>query len=616
MAPPALRILRGVSFLLALLLGGWALWVAVIGGTEFAIFHHTIASHDPWRPALGAVAALAVFVAAKGRRAHVRAWLATVDVVGDRLITAALGVALCAVGIAYATTAASGSDAYGYVSEADGWITGRLKIPEPWAANAPWPDALLTFSPLGYRPGAGADAASIVPSYSPGLPLLFAAAKTVGGQEGMFWVVPISGAVLVLATFGIGRRLGAPRAGLVAAWLVATSPIVLFMIVAPMTDIPVAAAWNVALYFILGESASSSAAAGVAAAVAILIRPNLVFEAGPLGVWYLLRAWRTGAWGVWIGRAAIFSACTASGIVAVAAINAYLYGSPFVSGYGTLGGWFTLGNIGANARNYTRWFAFAHTPVALVGLVPLLLPLKRFWPGVKDRAVFVVIGLFLIALVGQYFAFLVFDEWWYLRFLITGLPIVLIGVGVVATWLARGRRPVLTLAVIAAVVTLGARDFKVAAGEQAFEVWQGERRYVSVAKIARSMTDPASVIVCMQHSGTLRYYGGRMTLQYAVLPNGSLDQSVAWLAAHGAHPYLLLEEWEIEPFKARFPGQQTLSVLSGRPLFMYEGPALVMMYDLASSPTDPAPPTVNVVETYADRERSVPPAPFPAFTLK
>jgi hypothetical protein len=40
------------------------------------------------------------------------------------------------------------------------------------------------------------------------------------------------------------------------------------------------------------------------------------------------------------------------------------------------------------------------------------------------------------------------------------------------------------------------------------------------------------------------------------------------------------------------------------------------MYDLASSPTDPAPATVNVVETFADRERSVRPVSFLPFVLK
>jgi hypothetical protein len=41
-----------------------------------------------------------------------------------------------------------------------------------------------------------------------------------------------------LVTFAIGRRLGSPAIGLAAAWLVATSPAFLAMLVSPMSDVP------------------------------------------------------------------------------------------------------------------------------------------------------------------------------------------------------------------------------------------------------------------------------------------------------------------------------------------------------------------------------------------
>ena len=54
----------------------------------------------------------------------------------------------------------------------------------------------------------------------------------------LFWVVPVSGAVLVLATYGIGAGLVPALVGLVAAWFVATSPIVLFMLMPAISDVP------------------------------------------------------------------------------------------------------------------------------------------------------------------------------------------------------------------------------------------------------------------------------------------------------------------------------------------------------------------------------------------
>jgi hypothetical protein len=144
-----------------------------------------------------------------------------------------------------------------------------------------------------------------VPVYSVGLPLLMAAAKTLAGQCGLFAVAPLAGGVLVFATYAIGRRIGRPIVGLAAAWLVATSATTLYMTVQPMSDVPAAAAWAVAVALLLGRdipqtsaacaSASTSASSascvlsGVAAAVAITIRPNLVPLAGVLAVWAACR---------------------------------------------------------------------------------------------------------------------------------------------------------------------------------------------------------------------------------------------------------------------------------------------------------------------------------------
>src|SRR5262249_33750080 len=95
--------------------------------------------------------------------------------------------------------------------------------------------------------------------------------------------------LLVLATFGIGRRLGDDLIGLIGAWLVATSPVVLFMSVAPMTDVPVAAVWAAAFYWLLGTTATTATAAGFLSALAVLVRPNLAPLAGILALRFVLR---------------------------------------------------------------------------------------------------------------------------------------------------------------------------------------------------------------------------------------------------------------------------------------------------------------------------------------
>ncbi len=594
------RVVRVVAVAVAGLSIALALWLLSGGGFDLT---PRITSHDPRKPALIAALALAVFYAAGGRLRFPRfRWLGLAARIDDRVVVGALAAAVCAVGIVYATTAAGGADSYGYMSQAEGWLSGHVKIPQLWAQQAPWPSRQWSFSPLGWRPGGGDDAWSLVPTYSPGLPLLFAGAKLTAGQEGMFWVVPISGGLLVLATFGLGRRLGDSRAGLIAAALVATSPVVLFMLMAPMTDVPVAAAWTIACYFALGESAGTALAAGFAAAAGILIRPNLVFQAGPIGLWFLLRGWRTGDWGRAIRHAACYGVAASCGIAAVAAINWHLYGSPLMSGYGTFSEYFARANFAANARLYPQWLMFAHTPIAFAGLAALVIPLKRVWPGVKDRAVFVIIALYIGALATQYFFYLVFDVWWYLRFVISALPFILLGVAALATSLMRAAKPALTVAVAIAVVALCARDFRVAESVAAFDLWRGDLRYVMMGKLVRTLTDETSVVYSMQHSGSLRYYAGRLTLNYANLDGDSLDRSVAWVKEQGSHPYLLLESWEIEPFRKQFAGQKTLAVLDTPPVFKYEGGALITFYDLDPPPDRPA----KTLEHHGDVHRSSP----------
>ena len=178
-----------------------------------------------------------------------------------------LAIAVSTVSSAWNTRVAAGSDAFGYVSQADLWLKGNLFIDQSFAADVPWPMARWTFTPLGYRPEV--DGFRIVPAYAPGLPLLMAAGKWIAGACAVYWIVPLAAGLLVLATFAIGRLVAQPLVGLGAAWLIATSPTMLFMSMAPMSDVPAAAAWATATALVLfsATAAGDSKAAMLSAAV-------------------------------------------------------------------------------------------------------------------------------------------------------------------------------------------------------------------------------------------------------------------------------------------------------------------------------------------------------------
>lgn len=540
-----------------------------------------------------------------------------------RLAATAIAAATLVIGVRYGSKAAGGSDSYGYVSQADLLLSRHLSISQPWVEAVPWPNLTWSFTPLAYRPGPGKwlvtppvpheqrDRWAIVPTTAPGLPLLMAGAKLIAGHCAIFWVVPICGALLVLATYGLGERMGSPVAGLIAAWLVATSPTAERMVLEPMTDVPAAAAWTVAFWCLFGRSVGAGVCAGLAAGLAIAIRPNLVPLVIVPVVWQIAAIVRgRGA----RGRAAWAAAATLSGIGAgmagVAAIQWAYYGSPWRSGYGALDQLFDPANVGPNLRAYTRWFAGMHTPVALAGVAALLVPARSLWRGLVDRGMVVAGAIFVAGLVTIYLHYTVFDSEEYLRFLLPAWPFVMLGLAHVlllplgmVRWNPAVLRPCAIALVAVAALMLGVRGFDAAADDRR-TLRAKEARYVTVATRLREITGDNAIVLAIQHSGSVRYYAGRITLGWEALPPAWLDKAIAWMIERGAHPYAVLEDWEIRNLRSRYAGQPSLTLFE-TPILQH---ALVFAFDLKPDPA--APIRTEVIDTADVSCR--PPAPPPA----
>jgi hypothetical protein len=100
-----------------------------------------------------------------------------------------------------------------------------------------------------------------------------------------------------------------------------------------------------------------------------------------------------------------------------------------------------------------------------------------------------------------------------------------------------------------------------------------------------------------------------MTMHFDRIDVGWLDRATAFLASHGAHPYAVLEDWEVRQFQERFKGVSEVAKLESQPLFVYHGGATVYLYDLAARP-DSSRPTFEVRDRF-DRLGCVPPQPPP-----
>jgi hypothetical protein len=607
-----------VALITCLVFAGWAALLAATGGFETSLLGFRIRTHNVVRPLQAAALAFLVFVWARGIRALRDAAAAGVRATDARLarwrlpygaVAVASSAAVLVAGIRWATGVAGGSDSYGYISQADLWLEGLPIVPQPWTADVPWPDADWTFSPLGYRPALGAPG-TIVASYAVGLPLLMAAVKSVAGHAAVFWLAPIAGACLVFVSYGVGRWLDSRAAGAIAAFLVATSATLLSEVSAPMSDVVAAAGLSASCWLLLRAPGRLPIVPGLCAALACAVRPNLAPTLLVLACWVALRP-RVPAMGFLrrILHVAVYLAAAAPGLLIPAWANWRLFGSPLLSGYGTVETIYQWSNVSTNLVRYPALLIEARTPAALLGFAALLIPLKRLWPRLADRPVLFGIALFVFSVVAQYVAYEPATGGGYLRFLLPCWPFVMTAAARVLLMVGR---PGLRAAVVVA--------FLAAQGLASFE-WAckdgrctnlSERKYTGIASLVRSRTEPGSVVYAFQHSGSVRYYGGRMTLRYDQLDPKWLDRSVDWFAARGVHAYAVLDDWELEVFRTRFAGQHRVQQIDD-PAATYRGEVVTHFFDLLA-PRDPGRATEVLIDRF-DGPRYPPPVPPPDFRL-
>jgi hypothetical protein len=437
---------------------------------------------------------------------------------------------------------AGGSDSYCYVHQAERWASGRLQEVEPLALRAPWPNGPLAFAPAGHVPSQTVPGA-VVPICASGLSMVMAPFVLVGGPHAAFLVMPLFGALLVAAVSAIGGRFGG-RVALASAMLTAASPIVLYQVIQPMTDVPAAALWCLVVALATATSPRGPLLAGVATSAAILVRPNLVPFGFLVGLYILLRPERTLAQRLRAGVA--YAAACVPGCVGQLLIQRALYGSLLASGYGNLDRLFAWSNVGPNAERYFSWLVQSHSPLLLVALVaPLVLPGALSW---------LLLGLVAANLL-LYLPYVVFEHWSFLRFLVPALPFAIVLTVAVAdaAW-RRARWPAPSVALGALTAALAGFFLVQAREHDAFRLQQIESRFARSGTYASAALPAKALVITSWQSGSVRFYSGRKTLSWEGVPPDSLERAVAFVESEGYEPYLLFERWEEPLFRRRFGG--------------------------------------------------------------
>ena len=132
----------------------------------------------------------------------------------------------------------------------------------------------------------------------------------------------------------------------------------------------------------------------------------------------------------------------------------------------------------------------------------------------------------------------------------------------------------------------------------------------------RRVTEPNSAIASLDHSGSIRYYGGRMTINFGSVPDQSFDAVVDWLSEHGVRTYLAIEEWELPEIRQRFSTNRCMRVLDLPPVAVLEWPRRMQLFDLTGTRQEkdpivarPAPGSLSTARPVAPPRLVLSPAP-------
>jgi hypothetical protein len=335
----------------------------------------------------------------------------------------------------------------------------------------------------------------------------------------------------------------------------------LLMSMFPMSDVAGAALWTAALLLASRTAWAAHAAAGVVSGIAITVRPNLA----PLAVVPALIA-ASSATGAGVRPAVravlVFASACLPFVLFIAWLNNDLYGSPLLSGYGDATSLFAAAHIGANAVRFPRWLWDTQGPLLFA------FPLAAWIRGPKPsgRALRRMLLVFVAGVFACYLGYTPFNAWWYLRFVLPALPVMFVLAADVA-WC--GTRRFGTRAQIAATVIVAcvAVDYGLTPARQrgAFAIGDGEQKYADVGRYVAANLPVNAVVLAVQHSGSIRYYAQRRTLQWEWLDGAWLDRAIEHLRGAGFEPYLVLEEFELAAFRERFASQRGVAFVDRPP---------------------------------------------------
>lgn len=557
---------------------GIAALAAWAGGWHAEVWGATISVRAVWRPlVIAAVLAVARWLLIRDRVGR----LAQFSDASARVVAGSVLAAGLLAWTTYLSPYLGGADSYGYVSAAERLREGALIRPEPLAAMLPYPEAVFAATPLGYVPAARVAGAS-VPAYPLGLPALMAVAATIGGPRAPFYVPLLMGLVLVGVCHWIAFRWTGDRViALAASAAVAFHPVVFAYAIQAMSDVPATALYLLAAACLMHERGSMAFLGGMAGGLAMITRPALLPGVAALALVPLMTGVNRRR------RIAVFALVLGVSVVVQLWLQWYLYGHPLGNGYGGTTDLFALSFLPANARSYGYWAIVMHGPIWILGLLLGVLRLR-------ERSARAVLAAAVVGALLPHAFYRPYDHWETLRFI---LPLLVVGtidavIGLFTATLASpklaaelhasegGRRSVgprtrnwIGLTLVIVMIAFWVRWLDRA---HVLQLARAEERFRQAGDLVERATPDQAVVLASLHSGSLRYYAHRQTLDWARIPDGQFDATVAALSARGRPVFVMLDgDEERVQFEARHAHalERWLPAGQRRDIRLYESPA-------------------------------------------
>jgi hypothetical protein len=480
-----------------------------------------------------------------------------------------LAIALVAYGIflsRYVNAYAGGSDSSGYLNHALILRSGHVQVAPRTIAGLPHDQVSpYLYCPLGFRPVL--QGAALVPTYPTGLPLLLlAVAEFAGWSEAGNITLVLHGVLGVLVTFAAARTFGlTPRWSAVSAAIVGCSPVYLSMTLQTLSDVPalvwttgaIVAAWRSQLW------PRWAYGAGVAFAMAVLIRPTDLLALAPIAVALGFN------WGNWLR----FGLGGLPGAMFFFLHTHAAYGKYFTTGYGDSAD-LDLSVVPMTFAHYARWLPVLFTPVVLgIFTLPKLgrINPRLAWLFATWTAVF----------AGFYVAYYhTHETWWYLRFLLPLAPGLVIGglLSLRAILNYRLTTPLANLAFLCAILLCITNSVYWAKRLHVLEFALGERSYPVAAEWLHENLPRDAVVATMQGSGAFTFYTDLTIVRWDQIEPAEFQRVAAAVSASGRPLYAALFPFEVEDQKAferHLPGRWTkVATVRDVGVWKWEAPAL------------------------------------------